>query len=227
MHVLATVSGAVGLAALALYAQEYRGLALASLGLLIVLAVLEQKYPKDRQGRKTVHYLGGVSAAFFILLAGARIASTLLALGMIALVVISKLLRRGVYVPLFSEGIDKLEREGVAPLYGSINFFLGGALATALFPEHAALGMLAVGAGDGFSTVVGMHFGKHRIGKKSVEGALAFFAGTLVLCAQIVPLESAIVAALAGAIVELLPIGIDDNITIPLGVAGVLATLSV
>ncbi len=225
MQRIANALGLLGLAALALYSADYRNLALAALGLLAILIALDSMQSMDRRGRKTLHFLGGIGSAFLILFAGAKISSAIFTVGMIVLVVASKLIRRGARIPLLSEGIKNFERKGVPPFYGSINFLLGSALAAALFPEFAAVGMLAVGAGDAFSTVVGLNFGRTKIGGKSLEGALAFFVSSLILCAQVLPIEKALTAALAGAVIELLPIRVDDNITIPLGVAGIISLL--
>jgi len=75
--------------------------------------------------------------------------------------------------------------------------------------------------------VVGITWGKRRIGPdRSLEGSLAFFGTTLAIC--IFVLSGSVVApwttlagmsftiAAAAAICELLPLRIDDNMTIPL-----------
>lgn len=102
-----------------------------------------------------------------------------------------------------------------APLY-----FAAGILAALLiFPAPFNFVAIAVVTlGDGFASVVGRMFGKHKIphsGGKSLEGTaagvLCAFAGALVF----VPPTTALTAALAGMAVELLPLRISDNLTVP------------
>jgi dolichol kinase len=108
------------------------------------------------------------------------------------------------------------------------------------FPKPVALiAIYTLAIADPLSAVVGIRFGRHRLaGRKSVEGSLAFFAATFAVSAVVlawttdVPLAmrlgASLVIAVLGAVVEALPVRIDDNITIPLGVAfGAWATCEV
>jgi len=78
---------------------------------------------------------------------------------------------------------------------------------------------------DTIAALVGRKFGRHPFMKKSFEGTIAFFisaVGVVCLAPKVghLPTEYVIgiVAALFGALVEVMPIPIDDNLSIPLSV---------
>ena len=111
-----------------------------------------------------------------------------------------------------------------APLY-----FAAGILASLLiFPapfNYVAIAVVTLG--DGFASVVGRVFGKHKIshsGGKSLEGTtagiLCAFAGSLVFVSP----TTALAAAFAGMAVELIQLHISDNLTVPFvsGLTGLL-----
>jgi diacylglycerol kinase (CTP) len=95
-------------------------------------------------------------------------------------------------------------------------------------PKLAALvAIYTLGTADPLAAVVGIRWGRRRIARnRSLEGSLAFFAATTAIAALVLGLGSggtaaAIAAAsvtigLAGAVCELVPFRIDDNLTIPL-----------
>lgn len=88
----------------------------------------------------------------------------------------------------------------------------------------AALTFIIVG--DTLAALVGRRFGRHRFGRKSVEGSLACLAGTL-LVAVLAPdlaLPVALFGAVVAAITEALSTHIDDNISVPI-VSGLAMTL--
>ena len=80
------------------------------------------------------------------------------------------------------------------------------------------VGLLGMGWGDGLAALVGMKYGKHRLGTgKSLEGAAAFFlAVTLIAFLFTHDLLLSAVCGLTGAVFEFTtPFGLD-NITVPL-----------
>ena len=87
--------------------------------------------------------------------------------------------------------------------------------------EVAILALMYIAVGDPLAGVVGKRYGRVRIGSKSVEGTVAFAVGAgavgcvLVAVGLDVPYWVALGGAGVGALVELLPSPIDDNLTVP------------
>jgi dolichol kinase len=102
------------------------------------------------------------------------------------------------------------------------------------FPKTIALiAIYTLAIADPLSALVGITWGRRHIVKnKSVEGSLAFLAATAAITALVLrtttlvapwPLAGvALTLGLAGAVFEMLPLRLDDNLTIPLfvGFAG-------
>jgi dolichol kinase len=111
-----------------------------------------------------------------------------------------------------------------APIF----FALGIMLSLVLFPapaNYAAVVILTFG--DGFATIFGKKFGRTVIpfnkGKRlegSVFGFLFAFLGALVFVDPV----KALIGATVGMLIEVLPLPINDNLTIPLA-AGLALTL--
>lgn len=82
---------------------------------------------------------------------------------------------------------------------------------------------------DTCAALIGRRFGRHRFFNKSVEGTAAFFVSGLIVVALApkaawLPAEYAIgaLAVLIGAIVEASPVPLDDNLSIPFSIGGVM-----
>ena len=92
----------------------------------------------------------------------------------------------------------------------------------------AAVFFLAVG--DPVAALVGTRIGGPRVFGKSPFGTLAFFGAALAVAGAlaaggVVSFGAAVVVgAAAAAVVEMLPLGVDDNVTVPL-VGGAAMTL--
>lgn len=95
-------------------------------------------------------------------------------------------------------------------------------------PKLAALVAInTLAIADPLAAVVGIRFGRRRIAaNRSLEGSLAFFAASVAIAALVLrwgtassPLTIGATAATIGAVAaifELLPLRIDDNLTIPI-----------
>lgn len=114
-------------------------------------------------------------------------------------------------------------------LSGSTYILFSSLLLTLFFArEIAALSMVYIVAGDVAGALVGRKFGRHRLFDKSWEGTSAFFTACF-LSGFFVPglsLPVKLIGAATAAAVEALPLKLDDNFTVPLATAGVLALLS-
>ncbi len=88
-----------------------------------------------------------------------------------------------------------------------------------IFPADIAVyALLIMTVGDPVAAIVGSHFNKIRIFNKTLVGSLAGVFACLVVSFLVpsIPFKLAAVGALAGMTVELLPLPINDNISIPL-----------
>ncbi|MCC6763639.1 MAG: hypothetical protein IT293_03170 [Deltaproteobacteria bacterium] len=96
------------------------------------------------------------------------------------------------------------------------------------FPKTVALvAIYTLAIADPLSALVGITWGRHRVvAGKSLEGSGAFFAATALIAGAalhvvLAPAAWTLVGAafaigLAGALFEMLPLRLDDNLTIPL-----------
>ena len=120
-----------------------------------------------------------------------------------------------------------------------------------LFWDHwtaASVGMMAMTMGDGFGSVIGRRFGRHRIlNGKSLEGSLAVFAATVLSSAfiilfygwltasgfyptgdsiAVVPIwVASIIAGAVASVLEAVCPGQFDNLAIPIIVASAMVLL--
>ncbi len=109
--------------------------------------------------------------------------------------------------------------------------FVASLIAFLVFPRDVAvLALSFLAVGDAVATIVGKQIGKRRLFGKTLEGDLA----CIVSCAVVgfvfhyvglgVPLLTILVGIVAATIAEVMPIPINDNLTVPL-FAGVAMTL--
>ena len=95
-------------------------------------------------------------------------------------------------------------------------------------PKPAALvAIYTLAIADPMAAIVGITYGKRRIARnRSLEGSLAFFTATFLIAATVLGwgtdggavavLGAGMTIAIAAAVCEVLPLRIDDNMTIPL-----------
>ena len=183
--------------------------------------------------RKSIHVFGFL-VPFISITAGIAFAvSLIVSLGIIYS--ISEYFRlKGRSIPLFTT-VTKMamrndnndERQNVfvkAPLY----FAAGILISLLIFPfpfNYVAIAVVTLG--DGFASVVGRMFGKHKIpysGGRTIEGTAAgivcAFAGAMLFTSPTV----ALMAALTGMAIELVQLRISDNLTVPFA-SGFAATI--
>lgn len=111
-----------------------------------------------------------------------------------------------------------------------VPYIMGMLLTILSFPKPVAIaGVLTLAIADPLSALIGIRFGKNRIvPHKSLEGSLAFFLATIfcvivafttfhsdqVVISHLIGLS--FLVALLASIFEMIPIRIDDNLTIPI-----------
>ena len=102
---------------------------------------------------------------------------------------------------------------------GSSYYLLGIFMAILVFPKPIAeASMYILIIGDTMAAFVGIMWGRTKIWGKSLEGSLAFFFSSCAILALLgrVGMQVAVVGALVATVVELLPLSINDNLTIPI-----------
>ena len=105
-------------------------------------------------------------------------------------------------------------------LTGATWLLFGSTITLFLFPIHIAVpSLLFLTVGDAFAAIVGKVIPVRKIGDKYLSGTIA---GIVTSCAialwinQILPGEIIILSAVASMLVEVAPIPMNDNLTIPL-----------
>ena len=114
---------------------------------------------------------------------------------------------------------------------GATWIFISSTLSIAIFPKDIAIiSLIYMSIGDTAAGLIGRKFGRIKIYNKTLEGALAGFIVCLILGLMIdLNLSKTLVAigALSAAIIELMPISIDDNLIIPLFSGTVMYVMSI
>ena len=171
--------------------------------------------------RKTIHLLGLV---FPILYVFTTRHTAIIAVGvLLSIALVSELLKacfpafRRIFMRIFSPMLRSQERRG--GLTGATYYLIGSFLCLLLFDKTLAIVCLCfLTLGDLFAALIGKQWGRIKLfSRKSLEGSLACF----VVCTAIALLIGlhpvvAVVGALVATLIELLPTGVDDNVTIPL-----------
>ena len=176
--------------------------------------------------RQAVHLLVGTAIAVSVAVFPPEVTVPFYAAGLLAGSVLTDAVERGLRLPLISPLLDLLEREDAGPGRGAFYFVVATLGCLVLFgPFLAAIGVFALALLDSVSTLAGRRFGRHRLfNGKSIEG---FLAGVLVTAGAllfVLPPVTAVLAATAAGIVELVS-PVDDNLVIPPAVCLVLLLL--
>lgn len=118
--------------------------------------------------------------------------------------------------------------------FSSMSLFLVSIfLAILLFPKGIAiLAVTFLIFGDVFAKTIGMMFGKTRIFRKSIEGSTAYFLAAIIFGLVFLPYTGLsiivlIVGALTAAIVEMMPLGVDDNLTVAVIAGAVMYVMTI
>lgn len=182
----------------------------------------EMKLGED--ARQAVHALAGVSIMSILLFSGKSqptsiaIAQFLLIIAFLLSTLAVNLKLKGFPEPHIDFLLVMLERKGARPLHGTFWFILGSLSILSFIPSFAGIlaSLYLLSVADAVSTVVGMR-GTRKLfynKKKTLEGTLAFFLAGLPAFIFIGP--PAIALSALCALVESLPLRLDDNATVPL-----------
>ncbi len=124
---------------------------------------------------------------------------------------------------LLTEKTTAIFRKGEEKKFSTMTLFLISTFVIVLFfdLEIAITSLIFLVFGDMFGKIFGLAYGRHKIFEKTFEGTLAFY-GSIIIFGYIlytmfnVPLLILISGGIAAPLIELLPIGINDNFTVPI-----------
>lgn len=120
------------------------------------------------------------------------------------------------YTTLMAAGESELQEFVVSPLF----YASGIILSLVLFPDSISYASITVlTLGDGFASLFGRRWGRRNLPfhkNKTVEGSLGGFLLALTGSLLFIEPHGALIASAAGMLAEILPLPINDNITIPL-----------
>ncbi|MDR2739435.1 MAG: phosphatidate cytidylyltransferase [Treponema sp.] len=187
------------------------------------LEVFDLQEIKTELVRKSIHFLIALSPSMAAL--NRPFTAILLMVGTLFYAVMESFRLSGIEVPLVSSltSIASRPRDKERFVLGPVTLGLGALLALLLYPSPAAsIGIYALAFGDGFASLIGKTFGKHRpdfmLGK-SIEGSLACFGAVFVTAYNVSrSFKTAFIAAITAAMVEALPLEDYDNIALPISV---------
>ena len=181
----------------------------------------------DEVARKILHIVFGIGIAAVIAIFGKEVSLIILSVVLLSGVILSDAISRGYDIPLISDIIAYVERPAVIPGKGAIFFFLSSLICLIIFPVSTAIpAILCLAIADGIATIAGIRFGKTRIRNgKSVEGACAGFAASVLVMLFLLPPATAILIATVASGIEI-STPVDDNLVIPIAVALMLTAVS-
>ncbi len=125
----------------------------------------------------------------------------------------------------------KIFKKEPGRILGSTYFLAASLLSILIFEKGIAIAALLFSTfGDAASTIVGVKYGRTKLFRgKSLEGSLAFFiicffVGLFLICSRrmFIDLDGParllliLIGSFAASLIEVLPIRLDDNLTIPL-----------
>ena len=171
--------------------------------------------------RKSIHLLGLVVPILYFFTS--RDLAIIGVGGLVVLALAAELLKglvptfRAIFLRIFSPILRSQEQKG--GLTGATYFLIGSFLCILLFDKTLAIVCLCfLTLGDLCAALIGKQWGRIKLfSRKSLEGSLACFV-VCTAAALLIGLHPvlAIAGALVATLIELLPIGVDDNVTIPL-----------
>jgi dolichol kinase len=148
---------------------------------------------------------------------------------LMVLIDISRLRNWTIYRSTVSRIVNPMIRnhEHAGDFSGATYILLSVCLTVALYSKPIAIAALAfIIVGDVLAALIGRKFGRHRFGRKSVEGSLACLLGTLAVALLIpeIALPVGIFGAVVATVTEAASSRIDDNISVPI-ISGLAMTL--
>lgn len=185
--------------------------------------------PSFESARKLIHLVGGLIPLLYLILNLTKL-QALLILGTLAIPFVGADLLR-FWRPAVNRWFCFLFQGAMRPgeegrLTGATYYFLACWLTIFMFDRTIAIAaLLILACADTAASVVGQAIGGYRIGqRKTLAGTVAFLTTACLVMLPFFPLATSFVVASIAAVTEVLPLPVDDNVTIPL-VTGISLTL--
>jgi len=128
---------------------------------------------------------------------------------------------------IFTKYLNPLMRKSEinGRLTGATWLFISSFITVLIFPmDIAVYALLIMTVSDAVAALVGLYFGKRKIFNKTFEGTLAGIIVGISLCFLVptIPFMIAVIGVITGMSVELLPLRMNDNLSIPLVSGGIM-----
>ena len=138
---------------------------------------------------------------------------------------------------LLTEKVKAIFRKGEEKRFSTMTLFLMSTFLTVLFftpfeIEIAITALFFLVFGDMFAKIFGLAYGRHKVFDKTLEGTLAYI-GSVIMTSFILytSLDIHIIILISGGIaaplIELLPLGINDNFTVPIISGAVMTAIKI
>jgi glycerol-3-phosphate acyltransferase PlsY len=186
---------------------------------------------KGELARKSVHYSASLIPIIYFFVEKKLAVAVLLACSI--LILTAELLRmynskcNTLYMKIF--GWMTRPHEHSNHLTGATYVFISCFITVLLFPkEIAIMTILFLTVGDPTAYLIGKAFGNGKFLGKSLEGTAAFIIAGFLATIWIpgIPVTIKLLGVVIAAIIELIPLGIDDNLTIPIITSFIIILLS-
>ena len=123
-----------------------------------------------------------------------------------------------IFKKFFNFMLRKNELKG--SITGATWLIIGNLITIYLYPIYIAVpALIFLSIGDSFAALFGQRIPKLKIGNKSIIGTLAGIFSSLsiaLLVNQALPTHVLVIGALTAMLVELIPLPLNDNLTIPI-----------
>jgi len=175
--------------------------------------------------RQLFHILVGLVIIMFLSVLGRTETSLFLfAIAVLGVYLINRIRHKRIFI--FSKMLEIFERQEhlETPGKGAFYLVLGSFLTVIFFPLNVSLpAILIVSISDAVSTLTAQLWGRRKlVGDKTFEGSFAFLTVSFLILKLFFGLYTSIFVSIIATLIELFA-PIDDNLTIPLGVAVSLA----
>jgi len=179
--------------------------------------------PSGTPRQKLAHSAGGIIIFILGMLYGRSTAMIFISACMAAYstyeVMRWRYVKEPIYVSSVMESLGSLEEELRGPYLAPVYAFLGFLIAYTIFPlDAASVSVIVLAIGDGVAPTAGriVRLKENPLNpRKTLGGSLIGFLAALAICLTFARPIVALAGCAVGMLVECLPTGVDDNLSVP------------